>query len=272
MIHLLFPGFSRYLNSVHDITVPPDQFWYCTLSTTVLWMANLCSTLFVLSMTFDRFYSIIKPHKAASVNTIKKAKITIVCIVIFSIVYNIPHIYITANEGRRCAPFGRVMKTHVGQFYYWFSLFINFALPFVLLLIMNCFIIHTIRQRPKLSSHGQGRSEGQTSKIKNSEMQIFVILLLVTFGFLILTTPAYVLFLYINFGNYDKAPGSYAGYYVFHSIAQKLYYTNYGINFYLYVISGQKFRADLVKLFVRKSDHIVYGSNSHASDTNISII
>ena len=35
---------------------------------------------------------------------------------------------------------------------------------------------------------------------------------------------------------------------VFH-ISQKSYFTNYGINFFLYVISGQKFRSDLVSLF-----------------------
>ena len=177
--------------------MPPSQFWYCSLSTTVLWVANLCSTLFILNMTFERFYSIIRPHKAASFNTVKRAKFSIVCSVIFSVSYNIPHLYITFSEGRRCGPFGRAMKTSIGQFYYWFSLFLNFALPFILLLIMNCFIIHTIRQRPKninrrsqSTIQGQGRSEGQASKIKSSEMQIFIILLLVTFGFLFLTTPA----------------------------------------------------------------------------------
>ena len=132
LLYVLFPGFSRYLNSVHDINMPPSQFWYCSLSTTVLWVANLCSTLFILNMTFERFYSIIRPHKAALFNTVKRAKFSIVCSVIFSVSYNIPHLYITFSEGRRCGPFGRAMKTSIGQFYYWFSLFINFALPFIL--------------------------------------------------------------------------------------------------------------------------------------------
>ena len=258
--------------------MPPSQFWYCSLSTTVLWVANLCSTLFILNMTFERFYSIIRPHKAASFNTVKRAKFSIVCSVIFSVSYNIPHLYITFSEGRRCGPFGRAMKTSIGQFYYWFSLFLNFALPFILLLIMNCFIIHTIRQRPKninrrsqSTIQGQGRSEGQASKIKSSEMQIFIILLLVTFGFLFLTTPAYVLFVYINFGNLTKSPKTYAGYRLFHSVAQKLYYTNYGINFYLYVISGKKFRGDLVELFVRSKTRQNYIANSVTNDKSTSL-
>ena len=249
--------------------MPPSQFWYCSLSTTVLWVANLCSTLFILNMTFERFYSIIRPHKAASFNTVKRAKTSIVISILFSLCYNIPHLYITFSEGRRCGPFGRAMKTDIGQFYYWFSLFINFALPFVLLLTMNCFIIYTIRRRPKIITtrsqstiQVQGQNEGQSSKIKSSEMQIFIILLLVTFGFLFLTTPAYVLFVYINFGNLTKSPRIYAGYRLFHSVAQKLYYTNYGINFYLYVISGKKFRGDLVALFVRSKSKKNYFSNS----------
>ena len=142
------------------------------------------------------------------------------------------------------------------RFYYWFSLIISFILPFILLLIMNSFIIHTILRRSKSIKNNslkkdQGLSEGQMGKIKNSEMQIFVILLLVTFGFLILTTPAYAFFFHINIVDFTATPKTYAGYLLFYSAAQKLHYTNFGINFYLYVISGSKFRADLLTLFLK---------------------
>ena len=169
-------------------------------------------------------------------------------------------------------PLGKTMKTIIGRFYYWFSLVISFILPFILLLIMNSFIIHTIRQRSKFIGNssrkkGQGHSEGQMGKIKNSEMQIFVILLLVTFGFLILTTPAYVFFFYINIVDFTATPKTYAGYLLFHSAAQKLHYTNFGINFYLYVISGSKFRADLLALFLKKKE-----SQNSENSTSVSVI
>ena len=41
----------------------------------------------------------------------------------------------------------------------------------------------------------------------------------------------------------------FAGYYLYSNVAQKLHVTNYGINFFLYVISGRKFRVDLLKVF-----------------------
>ena len=127
LITFYLTGLTEQLNVVYFIDFPPNQFWFSTLNTTILWMANLSSTLFILSMTFDRFYSIIRPHKAASFNTVKRAKITTVCIIIFSILVNIPHLFTTALEGRQSVPFGIGMDKILGQFYYWFSFVINFA-------------------------------------------------------------------------------------------------------------------------------------------------
>ena len=156
---------------------PPSQYWTCALSMTVLFIAILCSTLLILSMTFDRFYSIIRPHKAASFNTVKRAKITIVSIVTFSMFYNIPHLFVSDSENRQCLPYGKAMEKSYGQIYYWLSFAVNFALPFVLLLFMNTVIIHKIRKRTTSTLQGSTGTK--------KERQVFLILLLVTFGFLI---------------------------------------------------------------------------------------
>ena len=171
------------MDLLYEINFPPNQYWFGTYITTLQWISTLCSTLLIVSMTFDRFYSIIRPHKAASFNTVKRAKVTIVCIVIFSILYNIPHLFTTSVEGRQAVPFGKGMDTILGQIYYWLSFIINFAAPFILLLIMNSFIIHTIRKRSNFTKSVNSKTDGQNSKFKNSERQIFVILILVTFRF-----------------------------------------------------------------------------------------
>ena len=46
-----------------------------------------------------------------------------------------------------------------------------------------------------------------------------------------------------------KSPSLVAGFHLLYSVANKAYYTNLGINFYLYDFSGQKFRKDLIQLF-----------------------
>ena len=225
-------GFMAYINDVHSVDVPPNQFWFCAIGTYVLFAASLCSAWFIQSMTFDRFYSIIKPHRAASFNTMKRAKITIISIVVFSILFNVPHLFMTINGGRQCIRMVIGMDKWSGQFYYWFSFIVSFSFPFDSLLTMNSFIIHTIGNSSRLQGNlgagqghhqGQGPGQGQSSKLKSSEKQVFAILLLVTFGFLVMTTPSYVFFLYVKFYNYTQIAKSFAFYHLFVNVAHKMY-------------------------------------------------
>ena len=255
-IFLSFSGLTSYLNVIHNVYMPPSRHSYCVISNASIFTTFLCSNLLILSMTFERFYSIIRPHKAVSFNTVKKAKITILIIVIFTISYNIPHVFISSVQGRQCLPYGTAMGKPYGEFYYWLSFVISYALPFVLLLIMNSVIIHKLRNRSNFivkqsGNEGQGQSESKpkVTKMKTPDKQVYAILLLLTFGFLILTTPGYLLFLFIMVVDFRTSPKMFAGYYLFYNVAQKMHYTNHGINFFLYVISGQKFRTDLLNLF-----------------------
>ena len=203
-------------------------------------------------MTFDRFYSIIRPHKAASFNTVKKAKTTIICIVIFSVIFNIPHWFISGNANWECLPYGGATGKLYGEIHYWLSFLVDFAMPFVLLLGMNSVIIHKLRTRSlatKSQNNDDHRHGNRESLSKNSDRQVFAILLLVTFGFLVLVTPAYSFFLYVMVVDFMASPKRFAEYYLFYNVAQKLRFTNHGINFFFYVISGKRFRTDLIKLF-----------------------
>ena len=160
----------------------------------------------------------------------------------------------------------------VWSVYYFFSFVVNYALPFVLLLIMNSVIIHKIRKRhvSKKTNDNQksfldnNKLPVQKIKVKSAESQMFALLLLVTFRFLILTTPANILFLFIMFVNFSQSPKLVAVYILLYNIAHKLYVTNHGINFFFYVISGQKFRTDLMKLFSNKCQ---FGSVGDVSET-----
>ena len=274
--HTFISGFATYLAMDHDVHFPPGPYWYCALTNGILFSAFLCSTLLILSMTFDRFFSIIRPHKAATFNTVKRAKITIFAVVVFSILYNIPHSFISTHDHWQCLPYGKAMGKPYGQVYYWMSFVINYALPFVLLLAMNSVIIHKIRNRSCLVKDVRGSkanvSESQSfnTRIKSSESQMFAILLLVTFGFLILTTPGYLMFLFIMLVDFVKTPQLFAGYYLFYNIAHKLHTTYHSINFFLYVISGKKFRTDLSSLFVKRQHSGESGSGTFIESTNIS--
>ena len=155
---LFVSGFTIYLSMEHHVKFPPNPFWYCSIIITVLFMTMLVSSLLLVAMTFDRFYSIIRPHKAASFNRIRRTRTIIICTVLFSIVFNIPHLFVSDNEGFQCTPFGRANTQMYGKFFYWFSSIVGFALPFVLLLSMNSVIIHKLRTRSSRNAERGSRS------------------------------------------------------------------------------------------------------------------
>ena len=208
-------------------------------------------------MTFERLCSILWPLKAASFNTVKKARIIIVIIFVACFSYCIPFLFITGTRGKHCIPNTIASVTLLGELYYWLTQIFILIIPFSSLLTMNSIIIHTLRKRSKLEIVGsrcQSQSEGQTLKIKQSEKQIFTMLLLITFTYLILTFSMRALVFYGNFYTGHTA-SYYASYHLIYHITIQTFYTNHAINFFLYVFSGRKFRTDLMYLFVLRKSH-----------------
>ena len=231
--------------------MPPNQRWYCGIHLFFAFSFALCSTYFLIVMTFERFYSIIRPHKAALLNTVKRAKTIIACIYLFFISYSIPYLYVAGTRAKNCVTNRFASGYVLGEIYHWLTEIVIFIFPFISVLTMNCFIIHTLRQRSKLKLselEGQGQSQGQNAKMKSSEKQIFTMVLLATFVFLFLNIFTRALVFYLNFYS-GNTPYYYAGLHFFYQVGEKCHYSNYGVNFFLYVMSGQKFRTDLKNLF-----------------------
>ena len=100
--------------------------------------------------------------------------------------------------------------------------------------------------------------------MKSAEHQLTTMLLLVTTLFLILLFPTYARYIYQSFVKRDT-PHKYVSSKLFYEISLALYGTNSRINFFLYCISGQKFRNDLKETIccIRMSGH---ASNDNSED------
>ena len=118
---LLFSAFPTYLNKVQDLDMPPSQHGFCTMQVFMLWSSLLCSTFLLIAMTFERFYSITRPHKAASFNTVNRARIGFICIVVFSFTYSSPFLFISTNIERLCVPNRFASNNVLGEGFSWFQ-------------------------------------------------------------------------------------------------------------------------------------------------------
>ena len=219
------------------------------------------STYQVLAMTIDKYVAIKWPHKAATYSTPKGARRTAIVIFICVFIYNIPHLFLSNLVGKECL--GYAVSGILTKVYAWSSFTLNGLIPFAMLIYMNFVIVKTVRSSRKMFGGNDSLENSNTkvpiksqintvtvrreNKMKNTENQLTKMLLLVSILFLILLLPTYMRFVYTNFATRDT-PSKYASLMLFYHVSHKLYFTNNGINFFLYCVSGQKFRNDLKEI------------------------
>ena len=211
---------------------------------------SMIGSLIIVAMTFDKFFAIRFPHKSASFNTPRRAKIVVVIIVIFSIIFNLPQFFVTLLTDGICMPYAR--QDIWNQIYMFVSFVFNGVGIFSALIIMNGYIISAVLDRRKLLETMITDGERQNSEVKlqrATEKQITIMLLLVSFLYLILIGPGFIHFLYWLIVPPDQDPLTYANFTLSFHVCEKLFFTNNCINFFLYCISGKKFRNDLFLLF-----------------------
>ena len=80
-----------------------------------------------------------------------------------------------------------------------------------------------------------------------------VVLLVVSVAFLLLVAPYFLRIALFSMTNRTRTMSVNADYMLFFQLSQKLYYANNACNFFLYCMSGTKFRNDVVRLFRGKS-------------------
>ena len=221
--------------------------WECKYIVFLEYFALQCATYLIMAMTFDKYVAIKWPHKAATYSCPTRAKIIICTIVTSAAMYNLGHFFITAVKEGNC--YGYSAKITLTKVHSWTTIVLNAVIPFTLLIHMNYVIVKTVKNSRKIfRSNVEAKGlETRQKSLKNAESQLTTMLLLVTTLFLILLLPTYIRFIYASFVVSDT-PSKFASSIFFFEISYKLYVTNSGINFFLYCVSGHRFRNDLKEI------------------------
>ena len=228
------------------VTVANVYEWHLWLCKSLAYLVNFSlqtSTFLVLVMTIDKYAAIKWPLKATTFSTPTRAISVCLGVVICTLCYNVPHLFASDLVKHMCV--GYVLGGLKTKIYSWINFLANFIIPFSLLIHMNYGIVKAVRNSRKMfrTREDQGMNKRRTT-MKSAENQLTIMLLLVTMLFLILLFPAHIRFIYSTFVGRDT-PSKYAISLLMFEITHKLYNTNNGINFFLYCISGERFRNDL---------------------------
>ena len=142
------------------------------------------------------------------------------------------------------------------QIWPWIDACLYSILPFVVICILNSLIVQKViiarRSRRFLaggSSGISGASAAVSRSANESSARVTIMLLTISFTFLICTLPMNVTMIHRAVRGFDALSlQDAARYRLSRTVSELLMYTNHSINFYLYLLTGNKFRQQLVNM------------------------
>ena len=107
-------------------------------------------------------------------------------------------------------------------------------------------------QDPQQNQSRDTKQQSHPKPMTSRDRNAIVTLLLVSFTFLLLSSPHFVKVALFSVTNGTSTLSRQADYSLLFQVSRKLYFTNNACNFFLYCLSGTKFRNDVARLFRRK--------------------
>ena len=232
----------------------------CRIRVWISYAFGQTSAWILVFMTIHRAGHIVWPHRTTRLLTKSNAKKFVVFIVLFCTLSNAHLLYghsmlVPVDEGSEAFCFFSFVTDSYGKFYntvwLWEDLVMAVFLPFACLLVTNTVLVRKVGQslREARDSLAEGRSDPFASRDK--KMSSMTLTLIVTSAaFLLLTLPICVHVILEQSQLFDTvhAVENIAANSLAAIASALLWYTNLGINFYLYCLTGARYRAEFVRL------------------------
>ena len=240
----------------HDVVMDA----LCRIRVWISYAFGQISAWILVSMTIHRAVSIVWPQgttkllKRCSAGTIVAFIVAVCTLSNAHILYG--HSLVAANKGQTAFCFFSYVSERYGQFFnsVWVleDMAVAVFLPFACLLVTNTVLIRKVGQslREARDSLAEGHSDPFASRDKKLSSMTLT-LIATSIAFLLLTSPIVVYMIWYGTLASDSL----------HDVRLRainvlasdaslvLWYTNLGINFYLYCLTGARYRAEFVRLF-----------------------
>ena len=241
-----------------DVNLVEGSKIFCKVYYISIFVSSLSSAWVITAMTCERCLIITNPYSITSNKTLRRRAIAITSLILFTSTVIYIHIAITYDSIR----IPRVLDISSGEIleywnicvytpeyehfgsniFSWIHLTIYSALPTVIILTCNIVIIIFVvkaRKNKRIKASKSGKS--------NASNRMTTMLLINSIFFLITTLPIIIYYYWFidSAGDFNSLPWT---------ILLNINLLNYSCNFFIYLLSGKKFRDEATKLFSCKHE------------------
>ncbi|KAL8580425.1 hypothetical protein ACOMHN_054339 [Nucella lapillus] len=242
-VHWLKMAFNIPLTYFHDIS--------CSGAIFVTHVTFLTSAWFLVVLTCQRLIAVLLPHRVGVLCTVRTGQIITAIIVIIACVLNVHFFfhYHVDTEHQSCGS----NNYQLVNLFSFLDLFLASLIPFMILIVGNSVLIYRAMQSMQMFGKSTGTGETQTTSRSAKVTSMTVTLILTSAAFLLLSMPICIVNIYFEitgfFGDKTVDEGLRQKLFLTHTVCILLGISNSAINFYIYILSGSRFRQETKRCF-----------------------
>lgn len=276
----------RVILHVFELEVRSFSNLGCKVSVFLTYASFHISAWILVAVTIERVVSVIWPFKVKrccterSAIVVTSAIVALVCVMDSHILYGFSLSPLPIYQGvGECNPAYEDYSMFYNYQWVWIHFVCGFAVPFCFILIGNTLVIHGLRRmrkrqrwmydetdsgrKPHVHPHGHNGHHTKT---------LMIILILLNTIFFISQTPLAIYLVYFPYVVSDLNQVACSDVSIYMEGAEKLWfwesvthnfaYFNASINFVLYVVSGSRFRKEIVSLLMCRQEFRIQSTSS----------
>ena len=274
LVLLCVSCFIEWINVIFEISTTAQSDTLCKLVLFLIYVSGILSAWTLVAMTVQRAVCVLFPHRANVLCTVGKSKAIVVSMVLFIAVIHthlLYGMYVGMHDGHKACVIRRDYEPFFQEIWTWADVLMFSLLPWLCLAVSNSLLVWKLRlslREAKLSL-GSGQADRINDRNKKAK-SISITLIAVSTAFLLLTFPMsfyqILSFMFWMNGSIRALRSSRFVYYV-RQIGRPLWYANSCINFYIYCLTGSKFRREAKQILrcMFHDDSDKQGGNTTAS-------
>ena len=240
----------------------------CKIHSYLTYVSVHLSSWLLVAVTVERVLSVMIPHRVKSGVTTTTAGVTISVIAVSVITLNSHFLYgmgqtfvAKANQYEQCYPKYESYQYFFNSILPWIDLCIAFVIPFIILTSGNVLIVIKLAVKRRRRRYMSNSNINQKHLI-NRDISLTVLLICLCIFFFVCLGPVSVYFIGFPYwrdgiiARMDQLDAFHDMEYLlfWHAVVNTIGYLNATCNFFFYVLSGTKFRREILNLiFCRNS-------------------